>query len=357
MNYSHVIIKEDCKNLFEKKIKNLDKLKNKKVLITGANGLIGSFISDFFCFLNDEHQFNIDIQLTSLSRQEKAIRIKHLFDRHDVSYFSWDLAEEIPLNFLKPADYVFFASGYGQPKKFIANKINTILINTIGLNSLLKFCNEVNASLLYMSSSEIYGSPSSANIPTKESFNGSYSIESNRACYISSKRLGEVLCLGYAKENLDFNVKIVRIALAYGPGVLFNDGRVLQDFIMKAHFKKEIRLLDDGASIRNYIYISDCVEVLLSLFLNGQSTIYNVGGDSEEIAIFDMAKMVGNILNVPVIKGNKKTHVTATAPNRVALDMTKFRNEFKEYKISTKFKNGIKNILKWYKIEIPVEVD
>ena len=37
---------------------NLDEFKNKTILITGANGLIGGFLSDFFVYLNDEHDFN-----------------------------------------------------------------------------------------------------------------------------------------------------------------------------------------------------------------------------------------------------------------------------------------------------------
>jgi len=348
MNYNLSTIREDCKNLFEREVPHLEKLRNRSVLITGANGLIGGFLSDFLCFLNDEHHYNIDIQLTSLSQKEYAMRIKHLISRHDVSYFSWDLAKEIPTDFLKPVDYVFFASGYGQPKKFITNRINTILINTIGLNSLLKLCSKANASLLYMSSSEIYGIPDINNIPTKESFNGNYAIESNRACYISSKRLGEVLCLGYAQENANFNVKIARIALTYGPGVLFNDDRVLQDFIMKGYRQREINLLDDGAAIRNYIYITDCVEAMLQLFFDGEESIYNVGGDKEETTIFEIAKIVGSILDVPVMKGNKKTVITADAPNKVALDMTRYKEEFGPPKATVELRDGIKNVIRWY---------
>ena len=73
--YNFEIIKKDCEILFEKI--DCTKLKNKKVLITGANGLIGSFLADFFMFLN-EKQYNISIVLTSFSPPDKAKRINHL---------------------------------------------------------------------------------------------------------------------------------------------------------------------------------------------------------------------------------------------------------------------------------------
>jgi dTDP-glucose 4,6-dehydratase/UDP-glucuronate decarboxylase len=348
MSYDLSVIQEDCKNLFKKEIQNLENLKDKTVLITGANGLIGGFISDFLCFLNDVYKFNIDVQLTSLSKKEDATRITHLVNRSDVNYFSWDFAEEIPTTLLKPLDYVFFASGYAQPKKFVANKINTSLLNTIGLNSLLKYCCDTDTSFLYTSSGEIYGSPDNKNIPTNESYNGNYSVESNRACYISAKRMAEVLCLGYADENPNLNVAIARVSLVYGPGVMYDDVRVLQDFIMKGVSENQIKILDDGSSIRNCMYITDCVEVMFNILLNGKSIIYNVGGDSEEVTIFDMATFVGEALGVPVVKGNMKTIANVDAPNKVALDMTKFKDEFKDYNASVDLRRGIENILKWY---------
>ena len=61
---------------------NLDEFKDKTILITGANGLIGGFLSDFFVYLNDEHDFNCKLVLTSLSSKPK--RLKDLIYRNDV---------------------------------------------------------------------------------------------------------------------------------------------------------------------------------------------------------------------------------------------------------------------------------
>ena len=247
--YNFEIIKKDCERLFEKI--DCTKLKNKKVLITGANGLIGSFLADFFMFLN-EKKYNISIILTSFSTSDKVERIKHLLSNEMVSYFSWDASTKIDLvNLDNNIEYIFFCSGYGQPSKFTKDNIKTSFINTVGVNSLLEFLssNDKRGNFMFLSTSEVYGDPDDKNIPTKENYNGNYSINNNRSSYIVSKRLGEVICNDYAR-NYDLNIKIARVGLVYGPGVLHNDERVLQDFIFKAKnptaskfFRKKFKLL------------------------------------------------------------------------------------------------------------------
>ena len=71
---------------------NLDEFKNKTILITGANGLIGGFLSDFFVYLNDEHDFNCQLVLTSLSSEPK--RLSDIRYRKDVKYYSKDLTND-----------------------------------------------------------------------------------------------------------------------------------------------------------------------------------------------------------------------------------------------------------------------
>ena len=42
---------------------NLQEFKSKTILITGANGLIGGFLTDFFIYLNEEHSYNVNLIL------------------------------------------------------------------------------------------------------------------------------------------------------------------------------------------------------------------------------------------------------------------------------------------------------
>ena len=328
MKYNFDIIEQDCELLYNKV--DCTNLRNRKVLITGANGLIGSFMADFLSFLNTK-DYNIDICLTSYSDAPHAERIQHLLANNRVKYFSWDCSQSININLLDPElDFIFFCSGYGQPAKFSKDNIKTSFINTVGVNSLLNCLTTINkkTNFLFLSTSEIYGDPDPENIPTPETYNGNYSICSPRASYIISKRLGEVICNDYSK-NYDINVKIARVSLIYGPGVLLDDKRVLQDFIFKAKNNKIIKLLDTGESLRNYLYLTDGVEILLNLILNENSkeTTYNVGGDQEPTTILELAKKIGNFMQckVETTDTGVRSDITVSSPKNVYLSMNKYR--------------------------------
>lgn len=351
MNYNFDIINDDCKLLFSKI--DSTKLKNKTVLITGANGLIGSFIADYCNYLNINYNYDIKIYLTSFSHISKLERIKHLVNLPNVYYFSWDASTKIDVNLLpNNLEYVFFCSGYGQPSKFTKDNIRTSFINTVGVNSILEYLNILNiqSNFLFLSTSEVYGEPDDNNIPTNETYNGNYSISNNRASYIVSKRLGEVICNDYSKTS-NINIKIARVGLMYGPGTLLNDQRVLQDFIFKAKNNNKIVLLDSGSALRNYLYITDGVEILLNLILNdaSSSTTYNVGGDTEPVTIYELAKKVSTIMGCEVIKPLIDNEIHKNSPKNVYLSMQKYKNVFNQYgKATINLDKGLKNVIKWY---------
>jgi len=98
----------------------LSDFKDSTVLITGANGLIGGFLSDFFVYLNDEHDFNCQLVLTSLSNNPK--RLSDILYRNDVTYHSKDLTTNAW--FFEKIDYCFYCAGYAQPGKFLSNPLN-----------------------------------------------------------------------------------------------------------------------------------------------------------------------------------------------------------------------------------------
>jgi dTDP-glucose 4,6-dehydratase/UDP-glucuronate decarboxylase len=346
MTYNFSVVQKECEKLFD--IVDVSKLKNQKILITGASGLIGSFFADFFNYLNENHQYNIEIFLTSFGSSTGLERIKHLIDKNNIKYFSWDASKEIEESKIDKINYVFFCSGYGQPAKFTKDNVKTAFINTVGLNSILR-CLEKrpDTNLLFISSSEIYGNPDENNIPTKETYNGSYSIENNRASYICSKRLGEIICLQY-KEKI--NIKIARVGLIYGPGTLSNDDRVLQNFIFKAHKDKKIKMLDDGSAIRNYLYLLNGAEIILKIFLHGNDIIYNVGGDSEPTSILEIANIISNYFEIEVEKGEElKNDIVKNSPKNVYLSMEKYKKEFNvNLKDIINLKEGIKAVILWY---------
>ena len=320
-----------------------NKFNDKNILITGSNGLIGTHLLYYFVSL--KKRFKINIYATSFSEDLDINKFDNDFQK-SFTYFSWDATK----NFVNPYDvnfdFVFYCSGYAQPSKFISDPISTSLINVIGVSSILKILKE-DATFIYMSSSEIYGDPDLQNIPTKETYRGNNTLESNRASYIYSKMLGEVLCLSF-KESL--NIKICRISLTYGPGTSYDDERVLQQMIKKAIVNNEIELIDDGSAIRTYSYIRDTIEMIVKISLLGKETIYNVANDKNSITILELAKIVGNFLNVKVIPNNSSNNlISNNSPKNVIMSMEKYHKEF-DKKEPLDMKKGVETILKYFSI-------
>lgn len=224
------------------------------------------------------------------------------------------------------ADYVIFASGYGQPAKFSENKLGTINLNIIGLQRAFK-CLKLGGKLLYVSSSEVYsGAPS----PHKETDIGTTTPQHPRACYIEGKRCGEAICMAYKEQGYD--VKIARLALAYGPGTKKGDTRVLNQFIEQAITTKNITVKSTGEELRTYIYVDDAVNLLLKILFEGKQTVYNVGGEShvsiKELAmkIFDLECEISGVSNVGFV-GIVGGHMNGS-PENVYLDMSNTLREF-----------------------------
>ena len=320
----------------------IEHFKNKTILITGANGLIGGALAEYFYKLNIKNNLNIKLILTSLSNFSKSKRIKHLIKpNEDTTYISHDMST--PWVYTSYTfDYVFYCSGYGQPRKFNEAFEATCFINTVGLNSILKHTKNslTKCTVCYMSSSEIYGD---AGYLIEETNMGKYSVENNRSIYITSKRLGESIMLRY-KDSV--NVKIMRVSLAYGPGMLWTDDRVMQDFIRKSK-KGIINMHDDGSDIRCYNYIDNCIEMILNATIKGKEKIYNIANPSSQITIYELAKLIKEVFNpkCEIVKGGKKT---SNSPNVVSMSIERYTQEFGIPKF-THIHDGLKEIKKYFK--------
>jgi len=247
------------------------------------------------------------------------------------------------------ADYIIHGATYAQPKKFIQNYMDTIHLNTTVTERLLKKAKQDNATLLFLSSSEVYGNPDENHIPTKEDYPGLCSPVDIRAIYSESKRMGETLCFAYRNfENV--NAKIARISMTYGPGIGLKDERVLAHFLRQALYEKKIVMLDDGRKIRTFCYIADCALMLLYIMVYGKDFVYNVGGKdsisirklAEEICLLTGSELSGEIANRENLKDVK------VSPQMVKLDITKVLTEFPIPSFKP-FREGLSRTIEWNK--------
>lgn len=337
------IVLEDVKRVSD--CTNSTDLRNKSILLTGANGLIGSYLAYFFYYLNERFNYKIKVCLVTKNEISKNSRIYPLVGTSNFSFIQKDLSK--PNVYYEKYDFIIHAAGYAAPSSFLEDPIKTIDVNYIGIKSILESAVKTSphARILYLSSSEIYGSPASDNLPTPEEYEGLSSVTNNRACYIESKRLSEVLCLSYA-QKYNLVVRIARPALSYGPGLGFNDGRVISQFIKKAHLNKIINMIDNGVDLRSFCYMSDVLRQLLNILLFSKDTIYNVGSQEEEVTIKELASIIGDLMKAEVVSGLGKNSNVIGAPSRVCLDMRKLENEF-GFKPQVSLKDGLERTIKW----------
>lgn len=315
--------------------KNIDfsYIKDKKVLITGATGLVGFYLVQ--CIKKIQHELNIELSLSYKNDIPNYLKTYYDFPYKEIKGDITSVNLES-----KYYDIVIHSSGYAQPIKFLEDSLTTIKINTEATTKLLDAL-KTDGKFLFISTSELYSG--NDNFQITETDIGTTTPEHSRACYIESKRCGETICHSYKKSGYD--VKIARLSLAYGPFTKKGDLRVLNSLIEKGLNNENITLMDDGSSIRTYCYITDVIEMFWNILLKGQETVYNVGGFSN-ISIKQLAETIGNKLDKQVITSPSLGLVGS--PKIVNISVEKYINEFNK----TNFINmeeGLDKVIQWIK--------
>ena len=297
-------------------LKDWKKLENKTILITGGNGLLGSNIVSYLQFLNKKEKLNLKLLVHSFSKP-----VEWLPQDENIEYFSSNLNESFPK---WEFDYLINTATYGQPKKFLQNKLQTIKLNTETYTKLLELAKVNNATVLHMSSSEVYGQIPDNKTSVDESYNGDICTFAPRAVYGESKRLSETISKVFIDEGM--NIKIIRLAIGYGAGVKYDDARFINEFIKKAVNLGEIKMMDEGKVLRQLSFITDTIEMILNIMLSGKESIYNVGGVDLK-SIREIAEVIAKNAGVEVKLPEVSSSVGGT-PKSLILDITRYINEF-----------------------------
>jgi UDP-glucuronate decarboxylase len=339
------IIEQDCLEY----IKKIDfaPLRDKTVLITGANGLIGTYLIYMLHLVNVVEGAGINI--IAISRNFPCEALKDIFS-NNYEFHTLDLNKINYNDLQQKADYIVHGATYAQPGKFLRNYLDTIHLNTVTTENLLQKAKKDGAKFLFLSSSEVYGEPDEENIPTAEKYPGLCSSVSIRSIYSEAKRMGETLCFTYKTfEGVD--AKIARIAMTYGPGVKLEDERVLAQFLKQALKEQKIVMLDDGSKVRTFCYIADCVLMLINILLYGADFVYNVG-DKASISIRRLAEEICSLTGSTLAALTpEEAHQLAkqnikVSPERVELDIGKICTEF-ELEAFKPFKEGLTRTIEW----------
>lgn len=314
---------------------NFNDLRNKKVLITGASGLIGVYMVSCLNHILDEY----NIKLYAWIRNEVDEKFKMFYEKCEI--IQKDITDIKSFSNLPKFDCIIHAAGYGQPNKFLDDKLKTISLNTSSTINLFDKLNK-DGKFLFVSSSEIYSGLDCENILETEI--GTTNPNHPRACYIEGKRCGEAICNSFISKG--FDVKIVRLSLAYGPGTKKNDNRVLNSLIEKGLTQDYIKLLDNGTAVRTYCYITDVVEMFWNVLLFGKESLYNIGGKSVT-SILELAELIAKNLDKKVLLPEIEEQLAGN-PKIVNISLQKYLNEFNKNTFVS-LEDGIKKTINWQK--------
>lgn len=274
-------------------------LKNKSVLITGGLGLICSSVVDVLIAYNEKYDANIKIYLADITDNGFESRYgEYSF----VKYISYDATKQINFDF--EADFIIHGAGIASPELYVAKPVETMLSNFNGVLNLLEHARKhTTKRMLYISSSEVYGTKDTADAFEEDKF-GSVNINAIRSSYSEAKRASEVLCKSYSSEY-GVDTVIVRPGHIYGPTASPRDKRISSEFAYLAAKGKTLEMKSLGLQRRSYCYSLDCAAaILISLTKGEKGESYNIG-HNEVTSIREMAQilaMAGNVelkINTP----------------------------------------------------------
>ena len=264
----------------------LEQLSGTAVLVTGGTGLIGYNIIKELCALSDSLRPRIFALVRNRQKAEKTLAA--FGDR--VQLITGDVQE--PLSVDGPIDYIIHGASITSSRSFVEQPVETIMTSVMGVRNLLELAREKKVrSMVYLSSMEVYGSPTQDRLLTEKDLDYLDPL-AVRSSYPQSKRLCEALCTAYASQH-GVPVKIARLAQTFGPGMQPGDRRAIIQFLESALSHQDIHIKASGESARMYLYTFDAVSALLTILLNGQnSAAYNIANKESYCSIRVLAETI-----------------------------------------------------------------
>jgi len=300
--------KKDIARLFAEGL-DLERLRNKTILVVGATGLIGSGVIDVLL-----QNPNKDYRVVAAGRNRERAKQKFAAYWED-SCFSFAeidvtrsmrenlnglILDDVYDDLTSRVDYIINAASNASPNFFKQKPVEVMLANIEGVKHLMEYgLAHGMKRMLYVSSGEIYGEGDGSEFTEKSS--GYVDCASVRACYPSSKRAAETLCMAYGEEY-DADVVIARLSHTYGPGFTESDNRVYAQFIRNVLQDEDIVLKSKGEACRSWLYVVDAAHAILRLLLDGEKgNAYNVANSESNVTIRQLAELIARMANRKVV--------------------------------------------------------
>jgi UDP-glucuronate decarboxylase len=248
-------------------------------LVTGGAGFLGSHLCDRLIAQGQEVICVDNLYTGNRDNIRHLLGEKYFeFIRHDVGF---------PL-YLE-VDRIFNLACAASPVHYQSDPVATTKTSVLGAINMLGLAKRRKARILQASTSEVYGDPQVH--PQPESYWGHVNTIGIRACYDEGKRCAETLFFDYHRQNA-VDIRVIRIFNTYGPRMLYNDGRVVSNFIVQALRGDDLTLYGDGSQTRSFCYVDDLIEGMIRM-MDQDLEIGPVNlGNPGEFTVLELAEIV-----------------------------------------------------------------
>lgn len=289
----NAIINDDLKLISQSGL-DWEQFKDKTILITGAYGMLASYMVYTLLYLNQAYP-SLNLKVLAIGRKQKKAdkRFADYLEDPALKIITHDVTEKLKIR--GDIDYIIHAASHASSEFFGKDPVGVIAPNIFGTKLLLDLAKEKNSQgFLFFSSGEVCGHLEKDFIEENDS--GFLDPTDIRSCYGESKRMAENM-LKCWHHQYGIPTFAVRPDHTYGPTIdLAHDRRVFSDFIADILNNRNLTLKSDGKAVRTFCYISDATDAFFRVLLKGSpGQSYNVSNNSCRVSIKRLAETIISI--------------------------------------------------------------
>ena len=280
-----------------------------KIMILGANGFIGSALTNAILRTRPWEVYGIDLADNKLGELPKTDRFH--FVEGDIT-----INKEWVEYHVKKCDAVVPLVAIANPAQYVTHPLRVFELDFEANIDVVRHCVKYAKRLIFPSTSEIYGMSPDAVLDEETSPLVYGPINKQRWIYAASKQLLDRVIFAYGvRDNLDYT--LFRPFNFIGPNLdnveepKEGSSRVFTQFLSNVLYKRPIKLVDGGSQKRSFTYIDDAIEALLTILENpdgiASRRIFNIGNPANCISIRDLAQRTIRIAQeFPVLRDNAR---------------------------------------------------
>ena len=261
--------------------------KNMNILVTGGAGFLGSNLCRSL-LLDGHNVTSIDNFDSGKKENLKPFKVNSKFTsiEHDIRN---------PLDISEKFEEIYHLACPASPKFYQKNPIATTETCVIGTINVLKKAVKDKATILFTSTSEVYGDPEVH--PQPESYKASVNFTGIRSCYDEGKRCAESLFYDF-RRTYGIRIKVARLFNTYGPNMRPDDGRVVSNFICQSIEDKPLTIYGDGTQTRSFCFVDDLILGLRALMSSSDEVYEPINlGNPTEFSLLELVEEISKITN------------------------------------------------------------